>query len=69
MQVARERETRVMMPRRTSGSPPVSHNLLPPLAMKAEHRRSGSSARARRPSAGRSYFPTYNRRSGNRSDG
>ena len=36
--------TSVMMPRRTSGSPPVRRSLRTPLAMKAEHRRSSSSS-------------------------
>src|SRR5215468_5447593 len=36
--------TSVMMPRRTSGSPPVSRSLRTPLAMKAEHSRSSSSS-------------------------
>ena len=33
-----------MIPRRTSGSPPVSRSLRTPLAMKAEHSRSSSSS-------------------------
>ena len=36
-----------MMPRRTSGSPPVSRSLRTPLATKAEHSRSSSSSDSR----------------------
>ena len=36
-----------MMPRRTSGSPPVRRSLLTPLAMKALHSRSSSSRLSR----------------------
>ena len=39
--------TRVMMPRRTSGSPPVRRSLRTPRAMKAEHSRSSSSRESR----------------------
>jgi hypothetical protein len=39
--------TRVMMPRRTSGSPPVSRSLRTPRVMNALHSRSSSSSESR----------------------